>query len=246
MVKSFFDPNWMDLDILGVYGRWAGVNWVWSLELTLYHAVFSIAIPILLVELLFPEAREQSWVGRKGRGLLWFLLIGDVLLGYFLLTTYRPPMMHYLLANLAAAILYWVARRLPVRMGWGGGKQDMETPRPRRLILLSFSATLLFFFINWGWPHFNVPVAVTLLANLTLVYFAARYVSGASQRPGWGDDQRLALAGGALGFFILLTPLQELDAARPDNTAGLTLVGLAALLLLFWLGRRMTRVETPA
>jgi hypothetical protein len=28
MVKSFFDPNWMDLGLLGSYGRWAGVNWV--------------------------------------------------------------------------------------------------------------------------------------------------------------------------------------------------------------------------
>jgi len=60
MVKSFFDPNWMDLGPLGSYGRWAGVNWVWSLELTIFHAVFSIAIPILLVELLFPAQRDQK------------------------------------------------------------------------------------------------------------------------------------------------------------------------------------------
>ena len=26
MVKSFFDPNWVDIGILGSYGRWAGVN----------------------------------------------------------------------------------------------------------------------------------------------------------------------------------------------------------------------------
>ena len=26
MVKSFFDPNWTDLGILGTYGRWLGVN----------------------------------------------------------------------------------------------------------------------------------------------------------------------------------------------------------------------------
>ena len=31
-VKSFFDPNWMDLGILGTYGRWIGVNWVWIKE----------------------------------------------------------------------------------------------------------------------------------------------------------------------------------------------------------------------
>jgi hypothetical protein len=26
MVKSFFDPDWMDLGLLGVYGRWIEVN----------------------------------------------------------------------------------------------------------------------------------------------------------------------------------------------------------------------------
>ena len=57
MVKSFFDPNWMDLGVLGSYGRWAGVNWVWTVGLTVYHAVFSIAIPILLVETAFPKTR---------------------------------------------------------------------------------------------------------------------------------------------------------------------------------------------
>jgi len=30
MVKSFFDPNWMDLGVLGSYGLWMGVNWVWA------------------------------------------------------------------------------------------------------------------------------------------------------------------------------------------------------------------------
>src|SRR3977135_2411142 len=29
-VKSFFDPGWMDLGTLGVYGRWFDVNWVWA------------------------------------------------------------------------------------------------------------------------------------------------------------------------------------------------------------------------
>ena len=26
MAKSFFDPNWIDIGILGVYGRYCGVN----------------------------------------------------------------------------------------------------------------------------------------------------------------------------------------------------------------------------
>ena len=60
MVKSFFDPEWMDLGILGIYGRWQDVNWVWAEWLTIYHAIFSIGIPITLVELAFTKSRNDS------------------------------------------------------------------------------------------------------------------------------------------------------------------------------------------
>ena len=92
MVKSFFDPNWVDLGILGSYGRWAGVNWVWAVELTLYHAVISIAIPILLAELIFPNRRNEVWVGQRGFIGLLALLAADVAFGYFFYPRYiiRP------------------------------------------------------------------------------------------------------------------------------------------------------------
>ena len=46
MVKSWFDPHWVDLGIFGSYGRLAGVNWVWAAGLTIYHAIYSIGLPI--------------------------------------------------------------------------------------------------------------------------------------------------------------------------------------------------------
>jgi hypothetical protein len=69
MVKTFFDPGWMDLGILGVYGRWYDVNWVWAEWLTIYHAIFSIVIPITLTELAFPDLRmSQPATRRLGGG----------------------------------------------------------------------------------------------------------------------------------------------------------------------------------
>jgi len=50
---------------------------------------------------------------------------------------------------------------------------------------------------------------------------------------------RLALAAGGLTFFIVLAPLQELDAARADDTSGMALVGLAAVFLLVALAARL-------
>lgn len=240
MVKSFFDPNWMDLGLLGTYGRWAGVNWVWTVELTIYHAVFSIAIPILLVELLFPAQRQQPWLGRRGMISLSILLLVDVAFGYLALTTYRPPLLHYLLAMLVTYLLYRWARRLP-SPAWQPGEPAQAKPVPaaRNFALLGFAATLAFFVFNWVLPGLGVPVPLTQAAVILLVVGLVPALRGLSRRGDWDDAHRLALAGGALSFFILLAPLQELDQTRPDNTAGMALVGLAFALLLAWLWRRV-------
>jgi hypothetical protein len=95
MVKSFFDPDWPDLGVLGVFGRWMEINWVWAEMLIIYHAVFSIVIPVLLVELAYPSQRKERWVGSRGLGGFAILLAGVVFLGYFAMTPYRPPLPQY-------------------------------------------------------------------------------------------------------------------------------------------------------
>jgi hypothetical protein len=56
------------------------------------------------------------------------------------------------------------------------------------------------------------------------------------------QKHQLALSSGALGFFILLAPLQELDKNRTDNTKGMIFVGLAAAVFLLWIARRLKRL----
>jgi uncharacterized membrane protein len=50
---------------------------------------------------------------------------------------------------------------------------------------------------------------------------------------------KFSLIAGALAFLIMLTPLQELDKSRPDNTQGMLIVGIIALLLLFYLNKKL-------
>src|SRR5215212_9337786 len=63
-IQSIFNPNLFNAGLLG--GRALGINWVWSLWTIGYHIVFSIGIPILLAELLFPTRRDEPWLGRVG------------------------------------------------------------------------------------------------------------------------------------------------------------------------------------
>ena len=66
LVQSFFDPGWVDLGDLAVYGRVAGVNWVWTEHLTVFHMLISIAASIAFVEALYPEHRVARWVTSRG------------------------------------------------------------------------------------------------------------------------------------------------------------------------------------
>ncbi len=238
MVKSFFDPHWVDLGLLGTYGRWGGVNWVWCAHLTIFHAVFSIATPILLLDLLFPSWREEQWLSRRGMIGFTLLLLADVALGFLGLTTYRPPWGPYLGAVLLVGALIWLAWRLPARWGVPG---DGCVPRPLLFALAGFGLTVALFLTAWVLPNVDVPVGVTLGAEVASAVLALWGVPALSRNGAWGEPHRLALAAGGLGFFILLGPLQELDKARTDNTTGMALVSLAAVVLLVLLWRRVRK-----
>jgi hypothetical protein len=246
MVKSFFDPAWPDLGLLGDYGRWAGVNWVWSLFLTIYHAVYSIAIPIFLVELLFSERRDERWIGRRGMITLSLLLLAVVLFGFFFLTEYRPPALPYLMALAVTIGLYTIARRMPTH--WWTLRTE-PSRNPLWFGLIGFTSTTAFFFLHWIFPENGVPVPLTMLAAVSLVWLVFIAVRNISGEGGWSDEDKLALVSGALTFFILLAPISEFIASRPDNPAGMTLVGLVALFFLIWLRgrtqRRMRGEELP-
>ncbi len=63
--KTMIDPT---SPIIGnqLYIHWAGVNWVPLAGLTVFHAAFSITVPLLLVELLFPETKGRRLLGNLG------------------------------------------------------------------------------------------------------------------------------------------------------------------------------------
>lgn len=93
MTRSFFCPTWPDLGILAEYGRWIGVNWVWAIQLTIFHAVFSISIPIILVELTFSDLKGRPWLGSKGVIISLLVLSSVIFLGImgFQCSAYVPP-----------------------------------------------------------------------------------------------------------------------------------------------------------
>ncbi len=65
-VHTFFQAGGDPVGVLGSFGRFGGVNVLWALGLSVYHSVISIALPILFIELAFPQTRGTSLLARRG------------------------------------------------------------------------------------------------------------------------------------------------------------------------------------
>ncbi len=232
MTKSFFDPGWMDVGLLGSYGRWLDVNWVWTLELVLFHMVFSISIAILLVQLAYPGRRGEPWVGRRGMMTSAMVLVFVVAFGYLFLTPYRPDMALYMAAIIATAVIIWIARQLPETILI---KSRDGIIKARWLIPAGFLWTLTLFFTVWVLPQTGLPALVDFVLLLALgiagLLTLARLYGKGSQ---FTDVHKLALASGALGFFIMLSLVLEIAGIR-----GMVLAGSIAAVLLIPLWRRL-------
>jgi hypothetical protein len=247
MVKSWFDPYWMDLGVLGTYGRFAGVNWVWAAGLTLYHTVYSIGLPILLTSSLFPARHNTPWLGRRGLNVLLALFIADVVVGFLWLTPYRPPAGAYFLTAVGTALLIWIARR---RATQPPAPEARPLPGLWQMYLLGLAWAIAFFIQLWALPATRMPV-LALLGLLAGFSWASIALARRLEAKAVLASPRhvLALASGGLTFFILLAPLQEIDKTRVDNTAGMGLVGVTAALLLIWMAWRLrsrSRSDSPA
>lgn len=229
--KSFFDPHWVDLAVFGVYGRWLGVNWVWSEWLTIFHATISITVPIILAELMFYKDKDVRWLSNRALVIFEIIFVAVVIFGFFMLSSFYPNVVQITGCLVAIAILVYIAKR---RAHKPPARQSSKRP----LTYFAFSALVMlsFFVIFYAGPNFiPLPIIDMLIGTSAAFIFWRIYAKwGAS---GLSDMQKFGIASGLLALWIALTPIQEKNLSNPDNPAGMIYVGLAFLVCLILLGR---------
>lgn len=236
MVRSFFNPAWKDLGVLGTDGRWLGTNWVWAEWLSIYHAIFSITIPIFLVELTFPQSKTRIWLSSKMRVLFHGLLVLAIILGFFAFP-YDTGVLAIAGCITAVVALGWLAKRIP---NISPTQRNLKASW-KVLVPLGFSVPALFFFF------FNsalIPFAAgTLVVGGFMVLGYERLLTRWARR-GFTDLQKLGLMTGALGFFALFFDfILDLFLGR----VGTSVLGVAFIAYLLWIRKnillRFPRVE---
>ena len=195
----------------------------------------------MLVELAYPRKKTEPWLGGRWRQLLPLLFLGDVGVGYFLFATftrYASPLPQLFLFIVLSIIFLFLAYLLP-RDCLRRGKLPMRSPR--YYFLVAFIGSIASGFVFGVLPErlgFSGAPFLVIALGLVLIFgiFSdlARYL--------WSQATPLhyhRLLFGSLFIFILASYLQEMDTSRPDNTAGMSIVGTVFLLGFLWIGRRV-------
>ncbi|MCZ7527871.1 MAG: hypothetical protein M5U14_16730 [Acidimicrobiia bacterium] len=192
--KVFFDLERTNLGPQMQYGTWAGVHWPYTFHLIVVHAVFSIAIPIFLTTLLFPDRASTPWVRRRTLPVLGAVFVAGMLVAALALFRFDPTPPHYLIAAGVVLVLVAVARLLPATMALG---PPIETT-PKRLAVSGFWGMFAFFVVSYLFAAWHVPAFVTLILEVAIVAVAGWLVSRVSGT----EYDHFALVGGMLGFFV--------------------------------------------
>lgn len=219
-------------------GHLLGVNWLWSSEILVFHALFSVALPIFLWETAFPGRRDHPLLGRSAlRVVLGLYGTTIALLGLALAaSTYWMGYPVLVGSFLAIAGLILLARALPrdaltLRAG-------PPTLSPNRLFLLGASVLPALILL----PGLLGGIGLPFEAILPVAPALATAILATFLRHGGTIGAGPAHVAFAAGLILPVAALGVIFALRfPAGLPLVLLVDLLAALFLRYLYRRAKR-----
>ena len=243
VMQTLFNPILFNIGALG--GRALGVNWVYSEWVIGYHIVWSISIPILLTEMLFPARSTRPWLGRIDVTVFGTIyVLGALALAFFFRNFIAPgfqaPVIDVVGVVVLIAILVVLGIKWPPsRHGDRHVTPDTRTPFPWTVGATSFFAAS-FWLGLLHLPGFLRKEPFSLIPMLLGIVLAAATIAVIRQwfrtESSSTDVHRLALAFGALmasmldGFF-LVTAGNHLDQM---GQGVISLITIGMLLFFCW------------
>jgi hypothetical protein len=235
IMQSLFNPNFYGLNqhlLQPAYIAALGIGGWWTVFVLTLHTVWSIPVPIAIVEALAPKRAGAPWLPGAGlAAVAAVFLLGSFAIANF---TMRNDSAHFVAsrgqlagASAAVAILIVLAFRLPRSSAI---RDCRSVPRPSTVGLAALLAASAFLIVpnRWGW--WAVSIYVILFAAMIWRIRAWWHAQG------WGSQHRLALAAGA-AFAYAWHAFLEVPAVGAPNRYG-NAIFAGALLIVIWIAAR--------
>jgi hypothetical protein len=235
-----------------IYGRTAGVNWIYLLFQLGYESVWVVVVPVQLVELMYPERRSEHWLRTRGliitsilfllgARIAWYAWIKRVRPMIFHLSPYHPSPYAFLTGLVAAAVLIAIA----VNLRAGLQAADRWVPASEALfffVLVFGLAWYMLLVLQFSNIHAltSMPFWIPMIVGIAWGAMVFALMRHWSQSSVWTDMHRYAavfatmlvcMTGGWLGASLWL---------RIDQIAQVVF-DVAAIVLMIAFGRTLKK-----
>jgi hypothetical protein len=238
VLQSLFNPHFPGLEWMGSYGRVSGVNWFWAPYVLGLHTVWSITLPILLAEYLFPRLQSRPWLGRVGLGVdavVYILICLGLLQRFTLFTHFSAALVALICSGLLVVLLISLALFVVPRLT--AAPSGRRAPPPWPAGLTAFLAATLFSGMFLLLPHIAaVPLLVSMLLYAAVYAIIIILVWRWSTQRLWSARHHLALATGAL-IETMLFGFLLVSRGSPADLISHAVLCAVILLLLAWIAR---------
>jgi len=238
VLQSLFNPHFPGLEWMGSYGRVLGVNWFWAPYVLGLHTVWSITLPILLTELLFPRLQSSPWLGRVGLGIDAFIYVLICLVLWRAFRSYAhfaaSPIESICTAFLVVLLISLAMFVVPRLDAASGGR---KAPLPWLVGLMAFLVSVVFsgvFLFSPGVPV--IPALLPILLYTTLYAVVMLLILYWSAQSVLYTRHQLALASGALIETMIFGFLLVSRGSLADLIIHAVLC-VVILFLLAWIAR---------
>lgn len=235
VTQSLFNPNYVGLRLLDYgYIPSLGISAWWTVFVLGIHTLWSVSIPIALVESLTPRARQTPWLGTLGLIVTAVVfLIGCALT--FIFQQQEPFMASTTQLTVSGAIVIVL---IVIAAVLGRAKQEdhrtvSETLNP--LLIGGMAFLLGSAFMLLAIVHDTIPASLNVAGMIALLGAGSRLFWTWSRLTEWTETHRFAVAGGLLLVYAWYGFVQVPSAGDTSplmDTLGNAVLAAGALVLL--------------
>lgn len=243
VTQSLFNPNYVGLRLLDYgYISSLGIGAWWTVFVLGIHTIWSMAVPIALVESLTPQARRTPWLGPLGLIVTAIVFVLGCALT-FMFQQAEPFMAsttQFVVSGIVVVVLIFVAAIL------GRLKTEKLQATPKLLNPLTVAGTAFVLgstFMSLAIVYDALPAGLNVTGLLGVFGAGSLLLWNWSKRADWSERHRFAAAGGLLLVYAWYGFVQVPsigDTSPLTDAVGNLVFAAGALVLLGIASRRVS------